>query len=71
MHEKKIRILANLYNNVIIYEINKVVRTVLFENEFTEFSYSYNKVRQTTIETIETKEVARIAGYAIRAFKKK
>jgi hypothetical protein len=30
--------LSNLYNNVIIYKIKKVVRTILFVNEFTEFS---------------------------------
>jgi hypothetical protein len=35
--------LSDLYNNVIIYTIKKVVRTVLFVNEFTEFSYSCYK----------------------------
>jgi hypothetical protein len=35
--------LSNLYNNVIIYKIKKVVRTVLFVNEFTEFSYTCYK----------------------------
>jgi hypothetical protein len=30
--------LSNLNNNVVIYKIKKVVRTVLFMNEFTEFS---------------------------------
>jgi hypothetical protein len=36
--------LSNLYNNVAIYKIKKVVRTVLFVNEFTEFSYSWYNV---------------------------
>jgi hypothetical protein len=35
--------LCNLYNNVIIYKIKKIVRTVLSVNEFTEFSYLYYK----------------------------
>ena len=35
--------LCNLYNNVIIYKIKKVVKTGLFVNEFTEFSYSNYK----------------------------
>jgi hypothetical protein len=35
--------LSNLYNNVVIYKIKKVVRTVLFVNEFAEFSYSCYK----------------------------
>ena len=35
--------LSNLYNNVIIYTTKKVVRTGLFVNEFTEFSYSCYK----------------------------
>ena len=33
----------NLYNNVIIHTIKKIVRTVLLMNEFTEFSYSCYK----------------------------
>jgi hypothetical protein len=35
--------LSNLHNNVIIYKIKKVVRKVLFVNEFTEFFYSWYK----------------------------